>query len=395
MAKLTVPATELMDAGHLACQGCGAALAMRLFLKATGPNTTLVIPACCWAVITGPMPGTCLKVPTVFCAFETTAAVASGVKAGLRRRGLGDTIVAGFAGDGGTADIGLQALSGAAERNEDFIYVCYDNEAYMNTGIQRSGSTPPGAWTTTTPPGLSKVTGKKDLPAIMVAHGVPYVATLNPSFPEDFVNKVKRAVTMPGLRYLHILADCPTGWKHDPAKMVEVGRQATTSRVWPLYEVVNGRYRMTWQPSNATPLRDYLRLQARFAQLQEGEIENMQRWVDDRWNDLRRRCGEEGTAPLGGAKAAPLRVERTPVSPPKAPITPSGGPLVPSSPRAASGPAPVPSTYQALSPTTRAAISSVELPRCYKMDKPCDGSCGCLLPGGLCMELFRMSSRHL
>lgn len=287
MAKLTIPEPELMEGGHVACQGCGAALAMRLFLKGTGPNTALVIPACCWAVIAGPMPTTCLRVPTVFSAFEATAAMASGLKAGLRRKGKGETLVAGFAGDGGTADIGIQALSGAAERNEDMIYVCYDNEAYMNTGIQRSGATPPGTWTTTTPPGLAKTTPKKDMPGIMVAHQIPYVATLNPSFPEDFVAKVKKAASIPGTRYLHVLADCPTGWKHDPALMVEVGRLATMTRMWPLYEVVNGKYRMTWEPAQPLPVSRYLNLQGRYSQLSNEDKERIQTATDERWLALK------------------------------------------------------------------------------------------------------------
>ncbi len=288
MVKLTLPEAELMDGGHVACQGCGAALAMRLFLKGTGPDTALVIPACCWAVIAGPMPTTCLRVPTVFSAFEATAAVASGLKAGLRRTGAPKTIVAGFAGDGGTADIGIQALSGAAERNEDMIYVCYDNEAYMNTGVQRSGATPPGTWTTTTPRGLEKSTPKKDMPGIMVAHKVPYVATLNPSFPEDFVAKVKKAASLPGLRYLHVLADCPTGWKHDPALMVEVGRLATMSHFFPLYEVENGRYRMTWEPGQPAPVAKYLKGQGRYSQLTDADIVKVQSDVDARWAALKK-----------------------------------------------------------------------------------------------------------
>jgi pyruvate/2-oxoacid:ferredoxin oxidoreductase beta subunit len=288
MSKMTVPEIELLDGGHVACQGCGAALSMRLFLKGAGPDTALVIPACCWAVIASSMPNTCLRVPTVLSAFEAAAAVASGLKAGLRRKGAGDVTVAAFAGDGGTADIGIQALSGAAERSEDIIYVCYDNEAYMNTGIQRSGATPPGTWTTTTPRGLDKKTPKKDMPAIMVAHRIPYVATLNPSFAEDFVAKVKKAVSIHGgTRYLHILADCPTGWKHDPSQMVEVGRLATWSRAWPLYEVENGKYRITWEPSKVVPVTDYMKVQGRFSGLTPENIDGIQKSVDERWLKLK------------------------------------------------------------------------------------------------------------
>ncbi|MDE1819430.1 MAG: pyruvate synthase subunit beta [Euryarchaeota archaeon] len=376
MAKLTLPERELVEPGHLACQGCGAALAMRLFLKGTGPDTALVIPACCWAVIAGPMPTTCLKVPTAFSAFEATASVASGIKAGLRRTGRGETLVAGFAGDGGTADIGIQALSGAAERNEDMIYVCYDNEAYMNTGIQRSGSTLPGTWTTTTPAGVGKTTPKKDMPAIMAAHAIPYVATLNPSFPEDFVAKVKKAASMHGLRYLHVLADCPTGWKHDPSLMVKVGRLATTSHLWPLYEVVEGAYRVTWEPSNPTPLEEYLKLQGRFAGMSPAEVASLKKMVEERWKALKART-TTGTLATGSSPPSSATVAPVPSSPsPRAPAPASTSKMGP----------------PAISATSRA--EAAELPLCYKTAKRCDGSCGMLQPGGLCWELFALGPRH-
>lgn len=286
MAKLTLPTPELVAPGHVACQGCGGALAMRLLLKGLGERTTLVIPACCWAVIPGAMPGTCLDVPTVFSPFACTAAMASGVKAALRRRGQGDVHVVGFAGDGGTADIGIQALSGAAERNEDIVYVCYDNEAYMNTGVQRSGATPPGAWTNTTQGSLRKLTPKKDMAAIMAAHQIPYVATLNPSFPEDFVAKARRAAEVRGTRYLHILADCPTGWKHDPARMVEVGRLATQSRIWPLYEVDGGAWRVSRGQRTSVPVAQFVRAQGRFSDLTDDDVAALQRRVDAGWQAL-------------------------------------------------------------------------------------------------------------
>jgi pyruvate/2-oxoacid:ferredoxin oxidoreductase beta subunit len=383
VAKLTVPVAELMDPGHVACQGCGAALAMRLFLKAAGPDTALVIPACCWAVIAGPMPYTCLGVPTVFSAFEATAAVASGLKAGLRRTGRGDTLVAGFAGDGGTADIGLQALSGAAERNEDIIYVCYDNEAYMNTGIQRSGSTPPGVWTTTTPGGLAKTTSKKDMPGIMAAHEVPYVATLNPSFPEDFVAKVQKATKEKGLRYLHILADCPTGWKHDPSLMVRVGRLATQTNLWPLYEVEHGAWRITWEPGRPAPVEDYLKLQGRFQQMGPQDVARVQREVDERWRALKGRA--QPPSPPRAVAVATLPVGDRPDTRPTAANAPVPSPVPSASPArpmaTASAPAPL-------------ATPGTGLPRCYMSDKPCDGSCGHLLPSGACLDLLLASGRH-
>ncbi len=297
MAKLTIPSEEYQVGGHAACPGCGAALAMRYLLKGLGPQAVVVIPACCWAVIPGAMPGTCLRVSTVFSSFESTAAMASGLKAGLRQTGRGDVPVVGFAGDGGTADIGIQALSGAAERNEDFLYVCYDNEAYMNTGIQRSGSTPAFSLTTTTPRGLEKHTPKKDLPMILDAHHIPYIATLNPSFPEDFVAKATKAARFKGTRYLHVLADCPTGWKHDPSQMVEVGRLATLSHYWPLFEIDQGRLRITWSPSNPIPVEKYLRSQGRFKNVTPEEIAQIQQTVDERWHALQERASRDQKSP--------------------------------------------------------------------------------------------------
>jgi len=187
---ITLPREELMSSGHLACQGCGATLAMRYALKAVGQKTILCIPACCWSVIDGPFPHSSLDVPIYHCAFETAASSASGVRAGLDMVGDKETTVMAWAGDGGTFDIGIQALSGAAERNEDFIYACYDNEAYMNTGIQRSSATPLGAWTTTTPVKHYKKERKKDIIGIMAAHSIPYIATASIAYPEDMVKKI-------------------------------------------------------------------------------------------------------------------------------------------------------------------------------------------------------------
>ncbi|MFQ5798990.1 MAG: thiamine pyrophosphate-dependent enzyme, partial [Bacteroidota bacterium] len=184
---IRLPETELLRPGHLACPGCGATLAMRYALKALGAQTVLVIPACCWSVIDGPVPYSATAVPLYHAAFETAAATATGVKAGLDVQADTETNVVAWAGDGGTFDIGLQALSGAAERNEDIIYFCYDNEAYMNTGIQRSSATPFGAWTTTTPKESLKREHKKNIIEILAAHRIPYIATATVAFPEDFI----------------------------------------------------------------------------------------------------------------------------------------------------------------------------------------------------------------
>ena len=196
-----LPREEYLLKGHAACAGCGPAVSLRLLFKALGSKVFLVVPACCTTVIQGPYPFTSFGVPLQNILFESTGAAASGVVAALRQRKIDDVTVVGWAGDGGTADIGIQALSGAAERETNFIYICYDNEAYGNTGMQRSGLTPYGAWTTTTPSG--KKERKKDMPMIMAAHKIPYVATACTAFPLDFVNKVRKAKDIQGTKYIH------------------------------------------------------------------------------------------------------------------------------------------------------------------------------------------------
>src|SRR4030067_1592046 len=218
------PEEEYMTSGHLACSGCGATIAMRYALKALGETAIVVLPACCWTIIPGAFPHSALKVPLLHVAFETAGSSASGVKAGLEMKGDSATTVIAWAGDGGTFDIGLQALSGAAEGNDDIIYVCYDNEAYMNTGIQRSSATPYGAWTTTTPVKHFKNRPKKDIDAIIAAHRIPYQATANTSYPEDLYKKAKKAKEIKGTRFLHIYAPCPTGWKSRPEDSIKLGR---------------------------------------------------------------------------------------------------------------------------------------------------------------------------
>jgi pyruvate ferredoxin oxidoreductase beta subunit len=219
--------------------------------------------------------------------FESTGAAASGIVAALRQRKIEDITVVGWAGDGGTVDIGIQALSGAAERGTDFIYICYDNEAYGNTGMQRSGATPYGAWTTTTPSG--KKERKKDMPLIMAAHRIPYVATACTSYPLDFVNKLRKAKDMKGTKYIHLLTPCPTGWRYDTSKTVEMGRLAVQSGLWVLYEIENGKFRLS-VPSDRfvdktkrKPVKDYFATQGRFRGLTEEDIQRIQKWVDEDW----------------------------------------------------------------------------------------------------------------
>ncbi|OQX85034.1 MAG: 2-ketoisovalerate ferredoxin oxidoreductase [Candidatus Latescibacteria bacterium 4484_7] len=287
MKPARIPEEEYMTSGHVACQGCGATQAMRFALKALGPKTALVIPACCWSVIDGPFPHSSLRVPLFHTAFEAAASTASGLKAGLEMRGDTETTVMAWAGDGGTFDIGIQSLSGAAERNEDIIYTCYDNEAYMNTGIQRSSSTPVGAWTTTTPVAHYKKRPKKKIIDIMAAHSIPYIATASVAFPEDFIRKFKKAKEIKGTRFIHVFAPCPTGWKLPPELSVAMARQAVTSKVFPLLEVTeHGKRWKVWKDFEPTPVRDYIKAQGRFRHLKDEEIKAIEEEVENNWQLL-------------------------------------------------------------------------------------------------------------
>jgi len=279
---------EYIASGHLACPGCGASLAMRYALKALGPKTVVVIPACCWSIIAGPFPQTSLAVPLFHTAFETAAAVASGIKAALDIKGDSETTVLAWAGDGGTFDIGIQALSGAAERNEDIIYICYDNEAYMNTGVQRSSATPWGAWTTTTPVERPKSHEKKHIMEIMAGHRIPYAATAAVSYPVDFMEKVKKAMSIRGTKFIHLLSPCPPGWKSADEESILLTRMAVQSRIFPLYEIDNGeQYRLTMEHSGI-PIYEYMRKQGRFRHLTDEDISKIQEKVNYEWERLLR-----------------------------------------------------------------------------------------------------------
>lgn len=283
------PKAENMCSGHLACPGCGAAQAMRWALKALGTDTVVVIPACCWSIIAGSFPYSTLGVPLMHTAFETAAVSASGVRASLDMQGKTDTTVMAWGGDGGTFDIGIQSLSAAAERNENIIYVCYDNEAYMNTGIQRSGATPYLAWTTTTPEGHPKQDRKKNIDMIMAAHRIPYVATTTNAHPHDMMEKFKKAKSMRGTRFIHILASCIPGWRIASEDSVEVARMAVDSRVFPLFEIFDGeRTELSMEPKGI-PVKDYLKKQGRFRHLKEEQIAAIQKEVDANWERLQKR----------------------------------------------------------------------------------------------------------
>lgn len=278
---------ELILPGNASCAGCTTNLSVKLALKALGKKTIFVVPACCTSVLQGVFPLSSLNIPVLNVPFASTGAAASGVVAGLRAQGIEDIAVVGWAGDGGTVDIGIQALSGAAERGTDFIYVCYDNEAYGNTGMQRSGSTPLGAWTTTTPKG--KAESKKDMPLIMAAHKIPYIATLSPSYPTDFIEKFQKAKEIRGTKYLHILVPCPPGWRTDPSISVEMGRLAVQTGSWTLFEIEKGTFSISTlstqflDKTKRKPVQNYLEKQGRFRHLTPQEINRIQLKIDETW----------------------------------------------------------------------------------------------------------------
>jgi pyruvate ferredoxin oxidoreductase beta subunit len=291
-----------LASGHSLCQGCGIPMVVRTVLDSIPGRKVVVNATGCLEVATTRFPTTAWNVPWMHVAFENTAAVASGVESAyraLRRRERIDdeiTFVA-FAGDGGTYDIGLQALSGALERGHRFVFCCYDNEAYMNTGVQRSGATPFGAATTTSPTGsvgLGKLQERKDMTAVAVAHHVPYVAQATASHWHDLSQKAERAGRTDGPAFLNVLSDCPVGWGHEPREFKRILDAAVETRFWPLYEVVDGAYRLTYEPAEPRPIEEFLRGQKRFAHLLEPEnadlLAHVQRHVDEDWEKLRTLC---------------------------------------------------------------------------------------------------------
>ncbi len=287
-----LPEEEYFLPGNAACAGCSDSVAIRLAFKALGPRTVFVVPACCTSVIQSPFPFTAFASPCLNIAFEAAAAAASGVAAAYERRGVKDVTVLAWAGDGGTADIGIQALSGAAERGANFIYVMYDNESYMNTGIQRSGSTPYGAWTTTTPTGKKR--HKKNLPLIMAAHDIPYVATACVSYPQDLITKLRKAKEMKGTKYVQILAPCPPGWRFPTDKTIEMGRLAVRTGMWALFEIENGNFALSGpsaalvEKAKRKPVEEYLRMQGRFRSLTKEDVIVIQEWIDKMWEKYKK-----------------------------------------------------------------------------------------------------------
>ena len=295
-----LPVEEPLAPGHRACQGCGEVLALRQVMKALGNNVIVVSATGCMEIISSPYPQSAWRVPWLHVAFENAAAVASGVeaahKAMIRKGRLDDknTTFLAIAGDGGTADIGIQALSGALERGHNFVYVCLDNEAYMNTGIQRSSSTPYGAGTTTSPPGKKSIgqqTWKKNMPAIAAAHDIPYVATGSPAYYVDLMNKAKKASLVKGPAYLHVFSPCPTGWRCAVEDAVQTGRLVVQTKIFPLYEVIDGKYRLSRKIKKPKPVTAYFKLQRRFRHLTEEDIALIQERVDREYDRLLELCG--------------------------------------------------------------------------------------------------------
>jgi len=305
-AARLLPKSEFFTPGHRACQGCGPAIVLRQMSKALGRSTIVVNATGCMEIVVSPFPHSAWEIPWVHTLFENVPSVASGIEAGIKvlarkKRHFDDgrkITVIGVGGDGSTADIGMGALSGAMERGHDMIYLCYDNEAYMNTGIQRSSATPMGASTTTSPAGKEskgQFSWKKDLGYIAAAHHIPYVATVTPAHPFDLIDKFRKAAAVEGPAFIHAFAPCPTGWRCGPDTTIKLARMAVETGVFPLYEVVNGEWRMTHEPEELLPLSEYLFLQGRFRHLRNDEdfVKMLEDTVRARYEEIRRRvnCG--------------------------------------------------------------------------------------------------------
>lgn len=299
MALKDLPIEEHVIQGNAACPGCPATLGLRIVLKALGKKTIMVVPACCTAVIQSLYPYTSFDIPIMNIAFEAAAAGASGVEAALRKQGKEDINVLAWAGDGGTYDIGLQALSGAIERGTNFIYVCYNNQIYSNTGIQRSGATPMSAWTTTTVAGKTEF--QKEMGEIIQAHHPPYAAQSAVSEPEDLYKKVEKAKSIKGPKYIEILAPCPPGWRFSMNKTVSMGKLAIETGAWTLWEyenddvVFNGKSKLLLEEKiEPKPIEDWLKYQGRFKHLfvpkrNEKMLQRIQEHTDAQWKRYRKK----------------------------------------------------------------------------------------------------------
>lgn len=280
---------ELFASGHRACAGCGEALALRHIMKAAGEKTIVVMATGCMEVVSTPYPETAWKVPWVHCAFENVPAVASGVRAALNMKGDEETNVLAMGGDGASFDIGFGSLSGAIERGTKFLYVATDNEAYQNTGIQRSSATFPYAATTTSPAGKiihGKQEPKKPLMLIVASHGIRYAATTTVANLIDLKKKVEKALSVDGPTFIHVYVPCVPGWKIGPSDTIEIAKEATENRVFPLYEIENGVLKFNYKPAQRKPVDKYLASQGRFKHLTPELVKKIQKYVDDRYSFL-------------------------------------------------------------------------------------------------------------
>ncbi len=284
MYQITTASKGLVAHGVSTCHGCGLELVIRTVVEELGPRTIIVIPPGCAALFSGYAHETALKIPGFQGNLENTAAYASGISRGLQVQGIEDVHVLGFAGDGATVDIGLQALSGAMERNERMIYVCYDNEAYMNTGIQGSASTAYRAWTTTTPGGKEGL--GKDMMMIARAHRIPYAATASVGYLDDLRRKVAKAKAVRGMAYLHVSAPCPTGWGYKPEDTIKAARLAVESGAWILYEIDGGQVHINRRLAEHRPLREYLGMQKRFRTITEADIRFLEEQIKQNYREV-------------------------------------------------------------------------------------------------------------
>ncbi|AMJ40623.1 thiamine pyrophosphate-dependent enzyme [Anaerotignum propionicum] len=275
--------------GHKACAGCGGSLAVRIALKVLGEGAIAVLPAGCMSAVGFNFPQLCFGNNAMISTFAGTASMLTGVEAGLRAQGITNFHAVGFAGDGGTADIGIQALSGAIDRNDNILYICYDNEAYMNTGIQKSSLTPFGAKTTTTPAGKNirgNLRPKKNMFEIAAAHGIAYAATASIGFLNDFMNKVEKASKIKGTKYIHVIAPCPTGWGTATDETIDFAKEIVECGLWYLAEYENEEFILNYKPTEFTDVEAYLRNQSRFAQLTDEDIQAVTASRDKKWESI-------------------------------------------------------------------------------------------------------------
>lgn len=293
---VNLTAEEFIYPGNRACSGCGLSTLYRIGLKALGRDSIFVVPPSCLTVMQGLYPIAATQIPSLNVTFASTAAAATGVRAALKARGKENIKVVAWAGDGGTSDIGIQSLSAAIERGEDFLYICYDNEAYMNTGVQRSGTTPRGAYTTNTPI-KGKIQKNKDLPTIMAAHNPTYVATCSAAYPLDFHNKILKAISLKGMKYIHIHTPCPSGWGMEERLSITVGKMAVNAGLFDLYEVENGKKTLSGPSAKLLKretlprIDEYLKAQSRFRMLTEEHVAELQAEIDAKWEKYRQEMG--------------------------------------------------------------------------------------------------------